>query len=184
VRKPKISPELRSAVRAHLMARAYAETMRERVNAIYLEILAEAPIYAERHEGRRGSSLDGRPILDPQKLYLASEEDMPLVEEAWAEADKRSRAAGIKPDDMPHSHCPALVAEALQIKTEWLVIEAGARMMGMEDPEEFNDRLLCLGLEKRKEFLDLLCGLIVNESGFCNPLTVSDARVAGVLPED
>ncbi len=160
--KPKIqdmlTPEIRSCVNAYLMARAYAETMREKVDAIHREILTECPIYADKHEGRQ--------IFKSGDLYLCTNDA--LCQDFYEEADKRLRAAKLKPDNMPVDHCPALVAEHLQVKTEWLLIGAAGEPFGIT-----NDKLLCTpnGLENRQKFIDLVVSLIVNQPDFKNPLT-------------
>ena len=43
-------------------------------------------------------------------------------------------------------------------------IEATARMLGYDEPENFNHLLLCQanGLEKRQEFIELTAKLVVN----------------------
>ena len=149
-----VTPEVRAYVRAYLLARAYAETMRERVNAIYRDILTECPIYADR---------TGEQILDKERLFLSSDED--AVQDAFEEGNKRLRAAGLKPTYMPDSHCPALVAEHLQIKVERQIVESAGRPFGITP-----DRLLCAGLEKYNEFVRLTVGLVVNQPDFKSPL--------------
>jgi hypothetical protein len=44
------------------------------------------------------------------------------------------------------------------------LIKAAAEMLGDDEPEEFNNRLLCQrnGLEKRREFVELTAKLVVN----------------------
>lgn len=159
-RKPKMSevltPALVSAVNAYLLARAAAETMRERVDAIERQILTESPIYADK--------ADGRPILDGRELYLSSDED--AFQDYLIECDKRERAAGLKPADMPRDYCPALVLEDLQRKAERLIVETGGKPFGFTV-----DRLLCAGLDTYREFIDLTVRLVVNRPGFKNPLT-------------
>lgn len=158
-RKPQMADvlthEVKSCVNAYLMARAYAETMRERINAIYRDILTECPIYETR---------SGKPILDPERLYLC--EDDALVRDAWDEANKRERAAGIKPDLMPDEHCPALAAEFMQTKAENMLIKASGAPFGVT-----NNSLLCAGLGKRQKWIDLIVSLVVSQPDFRNPLT-------------
>ena len=112
------------------------------------------------------------PITEPKHAFLMDEVD---AADYHAECQARIQklyspkslaAMGWKP-----GYCPALIAEHLQVQTEWLLIEAGGRMMGVDKPEEMNNSLLCLGLEKRREFIDLLVGLVVNLPDFRNPLT-------------
>jgi len=157
------TPELKSAVNAYLMSRAYAETMRDKVNAIYKDILTQCPVYADLRTPEGKQIGQGEQILDPEHLYLCS--DDALVQDAWAEADKRERAAGIKPDSMQDEYCPALVAENLQRETERLLIEVSGKPFGMD-----NHKLLCAGLEKRQQWIDLVCQFVVSQPDFKNPL--------------
>ena len=160
--KPKIqdvlTQEVKSCVSAYLLARAYAKTMRDEVDAIHLQILTQCPVYADKS--------DGRQILTSGELYLCT--DDALCRDFYDEADKRLRAAKLKPSDMPTDHCPALVAEHLQTKTEWLLIAAAGEPFGIT-----NDKLLCSknGLENRQKFIKLVVGLVVNSPGFRSPLT-------------
>lgn len=159
--KPKmnevITPEVKSYVNAYLMARAYAETMRAKVDAIHRDILTECPIYADVHGHTQQ-------IFKSGDLYLCSNDA--LCRDFYDESNKRLRAAKLKPDDMPVDHCPALVAEHLQVKCEWALIEAAGRPFGIT-----NDKLLCNGLKTRQEFIDLVCKMVVKLPGYKNPLT-------------
>ena len=149
------TPAVKSLVNAYLMARVMAESMREQVNAIYLDILTECPIYGDR---------DGRQIFDPGRLYLC--DNMSLVQDAWDEADQRERKAGLKPASMPADHCPALVAEHDLIKVEWELIKASGEKLGVT-----NTKLLCAGgSEMRQKFIDLVVGLVISLPDFKSPL--------------
>jgi len=161
-----ITPAVKSAVNAVLLARAHAEVIRAQVHAIESAILAEAPLYvsAEHAEGRT----DER-ITEPGKVWLTDLES-PQYKEHQAETNKRLRAAGLKPDSMPDNHCPACVAECLQSDAEHLLIHCAAEMLEAGDGKEFHHKLLCAGMEKYRKFIDLICGLVVNLPGYCNPL--------------
>ncbi len=170
ITKTKAPPQsVRSAVNAYLMQRAYAETMRQAVDEVHLAILTQCPIYANRYRGDHSGT--GELILKSGNLYLAAEEDEAEVQEFYSEANHRLRECGLKPKGMKDSHCPALVEEHNRIKTEWLLCECGAEMLGVDDPKNFHNDLLCHGLAKVQEFIDLLCGLVVNEPGYKNPMT-------------
>jgi len=154
-----ITPAMKASVRAYLMSRVYAETMREAVDEIHHEILIECPIYGDKHTGRRGPG--GEQILKSSDLYLCSDDD--LCQEFYDEADYRLRKEGLKPSDMLKDHCPALVAEHLQMDAEHLVIESTAEMLGEED---FLPKVLCAGMDKYHKFIDLVTKMIVNMPGF------------------
>lgn len=161
-----LTPALKSSVNAYVLARAYAETMRERVNEVHREILAECPLYADLR-ARNGQEEDATQIFESKDLYLCSWELG--VTDFYKISNFELRKRGLKPDNMPDDHCPALVAEHLQTKTEWILIEAGAEAIGQEDPKGFNDKLCCAGMDKRREFIDLLCKFVINAPGYRAP---------------
>jgi hypothetical protein len=159
-----LTPALTSYVSAYLMSRAYAETMRQRVDAIERAILTECPIYADTD--RRCSTGTPEQIFSGKDLWLCSDEA--LCADFYAEANKRERAAGLKPDSMPDDHCPALVAEHLQLQMEWKLIDESGRPFGVN-----SGNIMCCsnGLENRQKWIDLVVGFVVNSPGFKNPLT-------------
>jgi len=166
-----VTPGVKSAVNAYLMARAFAETRRDQVDKIEREILAEAPLTNGFYEteGRRNHKEAGELITDPKDTWLCTNEAQ--LEEYYLECDNRARKAGLKPDDMPTTHCPALVAERIQTETEWLICDNATTMLGLEfDGKELNHRLLCMGIEKYQEFIDLIVKLVVNLPDFKSPL--------------
>lgn len=164
-----VTPAVKSSVRAYLMARAYAETMRAAVNPVYRESLEIHPLYTDRDELRAPSRRKPKErILDVDKMYLSKDDE--TCKEVYADVNFQLRKMGLKPASMPDDHCPALVAEHIQVKTQWLLIECAAEMMGIENPKDFNNRLLCNGLETHRKFIDLVVGLVVNLPGFESPL--------------
>ena len=149
-----ISTELVDAVQTYLLARTLAEILRERVDRIAQEILADDPL--PNTAGHGGDEW----ITDPNSVYLC--EDMEKLEAYWDKLNQELREAGVKPDDMPDEHCPALTAEHDRVKAEWAVIRTAGEMLGWEDPKKLNNGLLGLGLETRQEFIDLTVGLVVS----------------------
>ena len=141
-----------SAVNAYLMAKAYAMTMRERVDEVQRAILAECPLDTAPEFIERGRP--DEKITDPKHTYLATEVHFRDYQD---ECNHRLRKLGIKPDDMPDEHCPALIAEHLQVQAEWLLLEYGWNAMGGEKGGWEN-----LWGEDRKKFLDLLCKIVMN----------------------
>ena len=161
-----ITQEVKSAVNAYLMARAYAETMRAAVDKIERAILQESPV-TNGLEVEHGEP--ARLITEPKHTYLCTDEAM--MADYYAEVNKRLRAKGLKPADMPDTHCPALVAEEMQLTAERLVIDTAADMLKLGfDGKELDHRLLCMGLEKRQELIDLVVKLVVNLPDFKSPL--------------
>jgi len=143
-----ITPTIKSCVNSYLIAKVFAETMREKVNKVHREILTERPIYADKD--------DGRQIFESKYLYLCSDEN--LCEDFFREANIRLRKAGLKPPKMGDEFCPALVAERLLTEAEHALIEATR--------EIFRDvtvyKLLCHGLDSFHKYIDLWCKVVIN----------------------
>ena len=162
--KPKLkdvlTPELCSLVSAYLTTRAFAETMREKVEEVYREVLTQCPVYANTF-GRTEQ------ILSSGELYMCSDEA--LVQDVYDEVDKRLRARKLKPADMKAEYCPALVAENLQITAENLLIESAGAPFGITSSNLYS-------LENRQKFIDLNVQLVVSSTGFKNPLTQKEVR--------
>lgn len=141
----KWAAENESIARTVFLSMAYAQLTRERVDAIERAILAEKPLINGMEHIHKGEL-----ITDPKLTYLCTDEA--ACAEYFAECDRRERAAGVKPADMPTSHCPALVAEDLQRQAEWCIIQSSAELFGI-DPDMINT-----GLETRAKWLDLILG--------------------------
>jgi hypothetical protein len=156
-----VTPEVIEAGYAYIATLAATQTTAEIVKPIYAQVLAGFEFYNDL-ETEHERSRPRRRITDPKDLYLSTDEKS--VDAYYAAVDKALRENGIKPADMPEEHCPLLVAEREQTKAEWALIEAAAAMLGDDNPETFNNRLLCQsnGLEKRREFIELTAKLGVN----------------------
>jgi len=156
-----VTPEVIKAGYAYIAALAATQTTAEIVKPIYAKILAGFEFYNDL-ETEHERSRPRQRITDPKHLYLSTDEKQ--VSAYYAAVDRALRENGIKPNDMPAEHCPLLVAEHEQTKAEWALIEAAARMLGDDKPEEFNNKLLCQpdGLEKRRQFIELVAKLVVN----------------------
>ena len=143
-------------VNTYLLQRAYAETMRERVNAIWQDLLNENDV-REQETGER--------ITEPRYTWLTDDETFARLH---TEANKRERAAGLKPASMPDDFCPALVAETKQSEIERTIIDTSGAPLGVD-----NHRLLCQphGLEKRAQFLDLVIKAVFSLPNF-KPVTL------------
>ena len=143
------------AVAEYLARRAEAEVVREAVDAVYSAVLAERPVMVDAEY--RGRRCPAERITTQAMLHMASDSGWAAVCEA---ATARLLADGIKPADMDPAYCPALVAEERQHKAAVRLIHEGAPLVGEEgDPEDFRHALLCAGLDKYHEFIDLLCRL-------------------------
>jgi len=155
-----VTPELIQAGYAYLAALAATQVITETVQPIQAEVLADFELYNDLEVEHSGT--ERKRITDPDDLYLSQDEDG--VNAYYAAVDQALKAAHFKPEDMPVEHCPILVAEHEQTKAEWKLIKEAAKMLGDDDPKEFNNRLLCQpkGLEKRREFIELTAKLVVN----------------------
>jgi hypothetical protein len=167
-----VTPAVKSAASAVLMARAYAQSMRKQVNAIETAILAECPLFVA---DIKSDAPTPERITDPAYVWM-TDLDSPQYHEHLAETNRRLRAAGLKPDDMADAHCPALIAESIQRDAVHILIHAAAEMMDTGSGNDFCHKLLCSGMPKYCYFVDLLCKLVVNLPDFRNPLTGKTVR--------
>ena len=99
-------------------AMAFVETIKPVVTAYQRKVLAElqAPFAKEWKE--RGLHR-GEVVLDPAHTYLMEDCDF----QAYLSRTREEQAKAGLHTDSP-DHCPLLVAEHLQVKAEWAVIEA------------------------------------------------------------
>lgn len=151
-----VTTELKNAVTDLVARRKEAETIREKVNAVQREVLQGVALFNDLEVGR---GLDKQRIVDPKQTYLSQDEG--ALEYYYEVVDMNLRELGVKPADMPLDHCPALVAEHERTKAEWTLIDEAAKMLGVyEEPGQFNNGLLCTGLDKRQQLIDLTVNLV------------------------
>lgn len=133
---------------AALAARVYAEAKREEVDA-YIKPIFDAyqSFYITRFTP--DPRWPDAKLKTYHDLYLAA--DSPRLAEFYQEVDDAHRAHGF---DGPKGHCPALVAENLQMVAERALIEAAGTLF-----PEFKDGHVYGDLRKRA--LDLLLGVCV-----------------------
>lgn len=164
-----ITQGLKSAVNAYLMARTLAECEREKIDRLALKILETttyrtAPdLIEKRHASER--------ITDPGKAWMMKTEEhhdyLIALRNALQKAGYKIKS---NQGDPAYSYCcPALVAESLQKDTEHLIVDTVAEMIG--ESKDFGHNLICLGLDKYYQFIDLAVRMVVNAPGFKNPLT-------------
>lgn len=127
------------AAKAVLMAQAFAELERKRVDA-YIRPIFEKYQPWEVTERWRDKGVQIRTERD---LYLC--EDEPQLKAYYAECDEAHRAHGFKGEA---GKCPALVAEHLHTIAERCLIELAQPLTGIEDVYG----------EDRKKYLDILIG--------------------------
>ncbi len=145
-----------------LLATTLAQIERERVYKIQWRVLQEG-IYT----GRDRKDGEQFRVLDPKISYLMDDQSAKLY---FARLNAIHLAEGFK--KAAEGCCPALTAEHLKIQAEWALLKAAEEFF----PGVTNDKLLCgvkgkNGLDTRREYLDLLIGLVVNAPGYKNPLT-------------
>jgi hypothetical protein len=103
-------------------------------------------------------------------MYLSKDDE--TCNDVYKDVEFNLIKDGVKPEDMPEGQCPACVAEHIQVKAEWLICDTAADMLDMDiTGKELNSRLLCMGLDKYHEFIDLIVRLVVNLPDFKNPIT-------------
>ena len=145
-RKEKFEPSgsMIGAVETLLMAKAHVELIRERVIPIQKSTLAL--VKAVDHE-------TGEPITDAKDGYRMSDEQF---EDYLNEVHHEYIKEGF---DVKINHCPLLIAEDLERQAKHAVI------LAFQEREEFKsitvNGLLCLGIAKYEEFIDLCIKLVV-----------------------
>lgn len=147
-------PVFQNCARAAMMAQAFAQLERERVDA-YIQPLFEIYTFTVSPDMcGRGDRDAGQVITDRGRLYLAPDSQTTPF---YRECDKEHRKHGFTG---PEGHCPALTAEHLQIIAENNLLDYG--LAGLELGF---DRSALWG-EKRKKMLDLLLGMAAQQPGF------------------
>lgn len=148
-------PVLVNAVNTWLQAKAFLALERERVAPIHAELLRVWKPTATRN-GRPGEL-----ITDFRQLYLCEDED--LCQDIYRDMDRMYREAGWK--DLKPGYCPALIADDLLTKANWAVVEA----MRQWFPDVTTDRLLCAGMDKYRQYIDLAVKMVVNHPKYRRP---------------
>ena len=129
------------AAKAVLMARAFAQVERERVEAYITPIFQAYRFeYAERWR-----DLHTGPIPTVADLHLC--DDTPLVAAFLADCDRAHRAHGFSG---PTGRCPAHVAECRVIEAEHALMALAQPVFGIEPSS--------IHLDYRAEYLELLIG--------------------------
>jgi hypothetical protein len=136
-------------VNAVLLAQIHTELMREKMRKLDLDLLDHhAP--TDRYSGGE--------ITDPDKAWHMTDADAAVY---YADRTERLRGMGY---NLPDGHCPALIAEGVQMEAERLMIGEASKFM----PGLTWDNLTCHP-GKLKEAIRLLIGLTVNAPGYKAP---------------
>jgi hypothetical protein len=132
------------AARAVLLAQAFAELERERVDAYVRPIFDRYQFQYAAEWGDRRGGLSG-PIPSPKDLYLC--DDAPGLAAYYADCDDAHRAHGFTG---PAGHCPALRAESLLLAAQNALIDLAKPLFGFDARDLYG--------EDRRKCLDLLLG--------------------------
>lgn len=141
----RLAADVIPAVRAVLLAQAYAELKRIEVDA-YIRPIFERYNFQIDPEFRDRRGRADPVIRTPRDLYLVANDD-PELKAFYMDCDDEHRRHGF---DGPPGHCPALRAEHLHNIAERCLIDLTAPKFGI-------DPLLLWG-DSRKKFLDLMIG--------------------------
>ncbi len=147
---------IKTDVEKLLAAMVVAKFERERVDAKSRDILASQIFHGTRYVDRK--TTEKFRVTDPSDTWMMEEssfEKYHSIMQGWHIEN------GFK--DAEDGKCPALVAEHNKIKAEWALIKSAERFA----PGVTNDKLLCgtkdkCGLDLRREYIDLLIGMVVN----------------------
>lgn len=129
------------------LARAFAATEKERVDAYILPLFATFEFTKDRKGCKRDGELEptGEKITDPEQVYLSTNEE--LCVEYFAASDAAHRAHGF---DGPDGFCPASIADHDVGRAEHLLIVALGEFAGFDGHEvskpELRTKALELGL--------------------------------------
>lgn len=164
----RIAHELMPAVNAYLMARTYAELQREIVDTIQRRILETASYYTDENLASREIT-ERKRITEPKYAWMMSDSEF---HDYLSDVRHELEAKGYKIEqghDEPYWSylCPALCAESLQTDTEHLLIDQAAELLN--SGKDFRHTLLCAGMDKYKQFIDLTLKFVINAPGYKAP---------------
>jgi hypothetical protein len=144
-----ITQELIEAVADYLVAKAKAQVLREQVDEIQNEIFKSFEFY---------DSESNEKIESPKWIYCSDDDEG--AKQFYKACHEAEVKAGVKPLNMDPDFCPALVAENEITKTEKRICNESAKVLKMGfDGEELFNRLLCAGLGKYNQWIELVAGL-------------------------
>lgn len=143
-----VAKALNTPVNAVLLAMVHKELMEEKCGAIQRGLLAT---------GKYGA------CRDPKLTWLPAEEGGVDDKQYYSDLDAAYRTAGWT--DLEPGHCPALIADSVLTDAHHCLIACAEEFF----PGITVDRLLCAGLARYKEFIDLLVKLVVSAPGYRKP---------------
>jgi hypothetical protein len=146
------SDEVKSLVSSYLVAKASFEILDIKVSKVYAELLEKYHVLDD--EGKR--------IYNHEYLYTSNDDE--TINKIYSEAEKLLRERKIKPDDMKDGYCPALVAQELLSGIAKEIIEITGAPFNVTP-----HKLLCAGLNKYNEWIELIVGLVMSLPDFKKP---------------
>lgn len=148
---------IRPMVDTVLLAKAHAQLQREKIDKIRKVLLLEE-VYIAEDQIANGAEYR---LIDPGDSWHLKDAD---AKRFYAACDKAYAAEGY--DDLEPGYCPALIAESLVVDAQHALIEAAYPFFEVE-----THALLCAGLDKYREYIELLTKMVVNApGGYKNPL--------------
>lgn len=147
----KPTPEMIQATNAVLMAMAYTETIRPRIEKIQNELITFWKFEpCQKWKDRKISDLP-EVITKWKHSYMLSDEDAKLL---FAEYDEQIKKAGF---NVEPGYCPLLIAEDVERRTKRFLIDVMEPTIKMSA-----DELICSknGLENYKKVIDLTLRLL------------------------
>jgi len=157
--KPEITPELKAAVEALVIAKAYTEAIRPTVVGYQTAILERRRFPYSRAIAQRYIKRGGvvpAYVADPKESYMMTKRDFRSY---LAELRRAQAEAGFK---VKKDECPLLVAEYGQIKAEWAVLKAGQYIFDavcIKAGHALVDLMEVYNMEIRRGILDTIVGL-------------------------
>lgn len=156
---PAITQELQKAVKAVLIAKCYADTIRPEIHRIQNEILRAnnyhiRPEFLE--ERRKYAGVTDTRILDQNKAYLMPTEQH---KEYCSKVHTATTAAGYLVDNP--DFCPLLVAEANEREARRLMFEASFYIMAKAGTTRAVFDRLYYNLTKRREYEDIIISMVI-----------------------
>ncbi len=163
-RKKIIAGPLTDAVNTLLDAKLIAQVEREKMDKLDAELLQRFEIFTSSRWANGGPrSMPVRRITKEKDLYLA-DQDSEVMTDYYKARREGIAALGYKVEG---DTCPALVAENLVMDARAEVVKVAGPMFGLgADPVQ---RLMCAGMDKYDEFIDLCMKLVVSFPGYRNP---------------
>lgn len=158
-------PDLFSLVNSYLNLKVYADYMRDEVDKISRQVLAEVPLYEWRYD-----QPTERRITDPRLVYLCDDDD--AFQKYSDLVDRRNIEAGLCKDDIPAGHCPALTAESQLVEIKHLIADIACPILGFDKHRLF---LQGDGTKTWDKFINLVIQAVVNHPNYTPVNMYADA---------